>query len=99
MDISKTTVGHDGLNLFIDSIAFNVAELLEESEEVKTANATRKMFFEILTHCDLKVKRPSFDKFKTYLTQFMSFSPDKINVGLNQSKLLTEGVSNGDPKT
>ena len=50
MNVLKITVGHHLSNLFVDNVAFNVAKLLEESEEEQAANANRKMFYEALTH-------------------------------------------------
>ena len=64
MDILKTIVGHHVLNLFTENVAFNIAEFLEESEEVKTAKTTRKLFYEALTHYEIKGKRPSFERYK-----------------------------------
>ena len=63
MNILQTIVGHHLSNLFVDNVAFNVAKLLEESEEEQAANAKRKMFYETLTHCEVKGKRPPFDKY------------------------------------
>ena len=67
MNILQTIVGHHLSNLFVDNVAFNVAKLLEESEEEQAANAKRKMFYEALTHYELKGKQPSFDKYKKNL--------------------------------
>ncbi len=52
-----------------DNVAYNiaefVAELVEESEAVTEANEKRKMFYETLTHYELKGKRPSFERHST----------------------------------
>ena len=42
MNVLKITVGHHLSNLFVDNVAFNVAKLLEESEEGQAANVNRK---------------------------------------------------------
>ena len=64
MNILQTIVGHHLSNLFVDNVAFNVAKLLEESEEEQAANAKRKMFYETLTHYEHKGKKPTFEKCK-----------------------------------
>ncbi len=65
MNILQTIVGHHLPNLFVDNVAFNVAKLLEESEEEQAANAIRKMFYyETLTHYEHKGKKPTFEKYK-----------------------------------
>ncbi len=50
MNILQTIVGHHLSHLFVDNVAFNVAKLLEESEEEQAATANRKMLYEALTH-------------------------------------------------
>ena len=50
MNILQTIVGHHLSNLFVDNVAFNVAKLLEESEEEQAANANRRMLYEALKH-------------------------------------------------
>ena len=67
MNILQTIVGHRLSNLFVDNVAFNVAKLLEESEEEQASNAKRKMFYKALTHYELKGKQPSFEKYKKHL--------------------------------
>ena len=67
MNILHTIVGHHLSNLFVDNVAFNVAKLLEESEEEQAANAKRKMFYETLTHYEHKGKKPTFEKYKANL--------------------------------
>jgi hypothetical protein len=46
MDILKTIASQHVLDFFTENVAFNIAELSEEIDEVKTANAERKMFYE-----------------------------------------------------
>ena len=50
MNILQTIVGHHLSNLFVDNVAFNVAKLLEESEEEQAANVNHKMLQEALRH-------------------------------------------------
>ena len=50
MNVLKITVGHHLSNLFVDNVAFNVAKLLEESEEEQAANVNHKMLQEALRH-------------------------------------------------
>ena len=71
MNILQTIVGHHLSNLFVDNVAFNVAKLLEESEEEQAANAKRKMFYETLTHYEHKGKKPTFDKYKANLRYYV----------------------------
>ncbi len=56
-------MGHHVLKLFTENVTFNVAHFLEESDAEKAANATRKMFYETLTHYEVKGKRSPFEKY------------------------------------
>jgi hypothetical protein len=62
------------LHTFLDIIAYNIAELLEESEAEKEADVKRKIFYETPTHCTLKGKRASFGKY----TNNLKFRADGI---------------------
>ncbi len=53
-DMLDTVVGHNLSYMFLENIAFNIADVLEEREPEKEATAKRKVFCETLTHYALK---------------------------------------------
>ena len=63
MEIINTIVGHNLLELFTENVAFSIAQFLVESDEVKTVKAKVKLWYESLTHYEIKGKTPSFERY------------------------------------
>ena len=93
MNILQTIVGHHLSNLFVDNVAFNVAKLLEESEEEQAANAKRRMFYKALTHYELKGKQPSLT-LSLLLAEVLEIPNKNLLVDIISSKATSFNILN-----